>query len=207
VKVLLNTLFEPAGVVAHGADEVILATGSQPSGNGFQRFMPHMDELPGIENGNVHAAEDVMARRAARPGKRVIVLDEGANWKGAGTALFLAEQGHEITIVTPAATVMSEMSRTNADIQLRQRLRQLGARLITEAFIARWHGDAATVVALGADEETIAADSLVLATTNVADTALADGLAGMSFYAVGDAVAARTAVMAIYEGRKIAMAI
>jgi hypothetical protein len=83
----------------------------------------------------------------------------------------------------------------------------LGARLITEAFIARWHGDAATVVAFGAAEETIAADSLVLATTNVADTALADGLTGMSFRAAGDAVAARTAVMAIYEGRKIGMAI
>jgi hypothetical protein len=29
----------------------------------------------------------------------------------------------------------------------------------------------------------------------------------MSFHAVGDAVAARTAVMAIYEGRKIGMAL
>ena len=90
-----------------------------------------------------------MARRA-RPGKRVIVLDEGANWKGAGTALFLAEEGHEVTIVTPAAAVMSEMARTNADVQLRQRLRQLGGQLITEAYIARWHGDRATVVAFGA---------------------------------------------------------
>ena len=168
VKVLLNTPFEPADVVAHGADEVILATGSQPAGTGFQRLAPHLDELPGIANGNVHSAEDVMAKRA-HPGKRVIVLDEGANWKGAGTALHLAEQGHEVTIVTPAATVMSEMARTNADIQLRQRLRQLGARLITEAFIAHWHGDAATVIAFGAAAETIAADSLVLATTNVAE--------------------------------------
>ncbi|MDP9138883.1 MAG: FAD-dependent oxidoreductase, partial [Pseudomonadota bacterium] len=91
VKVLLNTLFEPSDVAAHGADEVILATGSQPAATGFQRFAPHLDELPGIENGNVHSAEDVMAKRV-RPGKRVVVLDEGANWKGAGTALHLAEQ-------------------------------------------------------------------------------------------------------------------
>ncbi len=52
--------------------------------------------------------------------------------------------------MTPAAAVMSEMARTNADVQLRQRLRQLGGRLITEAYIARWHGDRATVVAFGA---------------------------------------------------------
>ncbi len=208
VRVLLNTICEAGDVEGYGADEVVLATGSQPAGRGFQRLLPHEDELPGIENGNVHSAEDVMARRA-RPGRRVIVLDEGANWKGAGTALFLAEDGHEITIVTPAAAVMSEMARTNADVQLRQRLRQLGGRLITEAYVARWHGDRATVVAFGAPAETILADSLVLATTNEADTSLADGLAGLArpFRNVGDSVAARTAVMAIYEGRKAGMAL
>ena len=57
--------------------------------------------------------------RAARLGKRVLVLDETANWKGAGTALHLAEAGHEVTIVTPAASVMFEMARTNADVQMR----------------------------------------------------------------------------------------
>jgi hypothetical protein len=102
---------------------------------------------------------------------------------------------------------MAEMARTNADVQLRQRLRQLGGRLITEAFIARWHGNAATVVACGGTEELIEADSLVLATTNVSDTALADGLTGLTqgFQSAGDVIAPRTAVMAIYEGRKIGM--
>jgi hypothetical protein len=61
----------------------------------------------------------------------------------------------------------------------------------------------------GGKDIRIDADSLVLSTTNAADTALADALdeTVLSHQTIGDAVAARTAVMAIYEGRKLAMGI
>jgi 2,4-dienoyl-CoA reductase-like NADH-dependent reductase (Old Yellow Enzyme family)/thioredoxin reductase len=208
VKVLYNTLMEADDIKAFGADEVIVATGSQPDGQGFQRFFPDRDALPGIERGQVWSAEEVM-RREARLGKRVIVLDETANWKGGGTALYLAEAGHEVIVVTPAASVMFEMARTSADVPLRQRLRELKARLITDAGLSEWHGDAATIVQVGGNEERIAADSLVIAATNVPDTLVPQGLdhLAMAHRDIGDTVAARTAVMAIYEGRKTGMAI
>lgn len=201
VKVLLNTPLDAEEAKAFGADVVIVATGSMPDGNAFQRAMPEHDALPGIERGNVATAEDVMAR-IARPGKRVIVLDETANWKGGGTALTLAEAGHEVTLVTPAAAVMAEMARTGADIQLRARLRELGVRLVTETVVREWHGDAATVQTAGGKPERIAADTLVVSATNVSERSLGDDLGAP---VIGDAVAARTAVMAVYEGRKLAM--
>jgi translation initiation factor 1 (eIF-1/SUI1) len=52
-------------------------------------------------------------------GKRVILLDETANWKGTGTAIAMAEQGHVVTLVTGAPVVMAEMARTAADMQAR----------------------------------------------------------------------------------------
>jgi 2,4-dienoyl-CoA reductase-like NADH-dependent reductase (Old Yellow Enzyme family)/pyruvate/2-oxoglutarate dehydrogenase complex dihydrolipoamide dehydrogenase (E3) component len=206
VKVLLNSFFETDDIEAFGADEVIIATGSQPNAQGFQRALPHLDKMPGLDRGNVWTAEDVMSRNA-RLGHRVLLLDEGANWKGAGTALHLVEQGHDVTLVTPAPSVMMEMSRTNADVQLRQRLRELGATLITEAAITEWHGDGATILVFGAKHRHIAADSLVLSTTSVPEASLSDELGRKSLphAIIGDAVAARTAVMAIYEGRKLAM--
>jgi hypothetical protein len=99
------------------------------------------------------------------------------------------------------------MSRTNADVQLRQKLRELGATLITEAAITDWHGDGATILVFGAKHRHIAADSLVLSTTSVPETSLSDelGRKSLPYDIIGDAVAARTAVMAIYEGRKLAM--
>ncbi len=81
VQVMLNAPMDADEVKAFGADEVIVATGAQPDLKGFQRGLPQFDALPGVERGNVVSAEDVMARRAT-PGKRVIMLDETANWKG-----------------------------------------------------------------------------------------------------------------------------
>jgi 2,4-dienoyl-CoA reductase-like NADH-dependent reductase (Old Yellow Enzyme family)/thioredoxin reductase len=208
VAVRLNTPLDADEVRAVGADVVILATGSQPTGEGFQRALPHLDRLPGIERGHVCSAEAVLAREA-RPGRRVVLLDEGANWKGAGTALALAEAGHEITIVTPAGMVGKEIERTAADLPLRKRLRELGARFVTDAAIREWRGDAAVVTQFAGPDEVVAADTLVIAACNRPEDGLADELAGsgLDVRLIGDGVAARTAVMAIYEGRKAGMAI
>jgi NADPH-dependent 2,4-dienoyl-CoA reductase/sulfur reductase-like enzyme len=203
VKVMLNSPLDEEEAKAIGADEVIVATGSSPDGKGFQRAMPEHDELPGLAHGNVFSAEEVMAR-SARPGKRVVVLDETANWKGGGTALTLAEAGHAVTLVTGAPAVMAEMARTNVDIQLRARLRELGVRMLTETILREWHGDGATVQPFGGKPERIAADTLVIAATNVSERGLGDALDAPM---IGDAVAARNAAMAIYEGRKLARAL
>ena len=201
VKVMLNTPLDAVETKAMGADVVIVATGSMPDGNAFQRAMPEHDALPGIERGNVASAEDVMAR-IARPGKRVLLLDETANWKGAGTALTLAEAGHEVVMVTPAPAVMAEMARTNADLRLRTRLRELGVKMLTETVLREWHGNGATVQPFGGKAERIEADTLVVAATNVSERSIGDELGAPM---IGDAVAARNAAMAIYEGRKLAM--
>lgn len=203
VRVMLNTPLDAAEVKALGADEVIIATGSQPDGKGFQRALPEHDALPGIDRGNVWSAEDVMAN-AARLGQSVILLDETANWKGTGAALAMAERGHHVTVVTGAAAVMAEMARTNADVLARARMRELGIRIITEAMVLEWHGDGATVQQFGAKPERVSADSLVTATTNQPERWLADELGAPT---IGDATAARNAAIAIYEGRKLALSL
>ena len=55
-----------------------------------------------------------MARRA-RLGKCVLILDEGGNWKGCGTALKMAEEGHQVVLITPDPLVGKELQRTAAD--------------------------------------------------------------------------------------------
>ncbi|MDX2313106.1 MAG: hypothetical protein QNL90_03450 [Gammaproteobacteria bacterium] len=83
-----------------GAHTVVIATGSLPDSSGFQRFGPTPGHIDGIGNANVWPVDDVMSR-ACRPGKRVLLLDDGGNWRGCGTAWHLAEQGHEVTLLTP----------------------------------------------------------------------------------------------------------
>ncbi|MEE8535315.1 MAG: FAD-dependent oxidoreductase [Kiloniellales bacterium] len=207
VSVRLNAPLEAEEVADFGADVVVLATGSLPAETGFQRDLPQFETLPGIERGNVWSVEDVMSR-TARPGKRVVLLDDIGHWHGGGTAWHLAEQGHEVTLVTRYATAAAELARTTADFPLRKKLKQLGVEMITESAVREWHGDGATVLDFrDGSERRIAADALVLATTNEANAWLTDALegSGLEVHAIGDCVAPRLANMAIYEGRKLAL--
>jgi hypothetical protein len=93
VDLRFNSYLDADEIAAIGADKVVLATGSLPDGTGFQKALPHVPEMPGVQRGNVWSTEDVMGR-AARLGDRVIVLDEGGHWRGIGTAWHMAEAGH-----------------------------------------------------------------------------------------------------------------
>jgi hypothetical protein len=71
-----------------------------------------------------------------------------------------------------------------------------------------WDGEAAVVRdTLTGTERRFEADTLVIAETPVAETALADELRarGVAFEAIGDCVAPRRASLAIYEGRELAL--
>ncbi|AKH99288.1 NADH:flavin oxidoreductase [Hoeflea sp. IMCC20628] len=207
VEIRLNTYMDADDVVAEKADEVIIAAGSLPSDTGFQKAIPHVEVLDGIENGNICSTEAIMTRQV-RPGHRVIVLDEGGNWKGCGTAWKLAEDGHDVTIVTPDPLVGKELQRTAADFPLRRTLAGLGVKFIVESAITRWSGTSATVQSfLDGRETEIKAETLVFATANMAENSLALDLQqrGIGIREIGDGVAPRQAAYAIYEGREIGL--
>ena len=160
-----------------------------------------------IGRGKVFSIEDVMSRNA-RLSKRVMLLDDTGHWRGCGTAWHLAEQGHQVILVTPDARAGAELVRTSADWVLRQRLAKLGVETLTDAAISEWHGDGATVVnLLDGSTRRIDCDALVLAGINVAETTLIDALAGsgLEVHHIGDCVAPRRANNATYEGRKLGL--
>jgi NADPH-dependent 2,4-dienoyl-CoA reductase/sulfur reductase-like enzyme len=157
----------------------------------------------------VFPCEEVL-RDQARLGDAVIVLDEGGNWRGTGTAWHLAEKGHRVTIVTPDPMIGKEMTRTTSDFQVRSALKKLGTTFLLESVIAEWHGDRAEVRSLldGSVTE-VAASAIVTATTNIAcnDIELALAEAGANLHLVGDAAAPRQAPYAFHDGRKIGLAL
>jgi 2,4-dienoyl-CoA reductase-like NADH-dependent reductase (Old Yellow Enzyme family)/NADPH-dependent 2,4-dienoyl-CoA reductase/sulfur reductase-like enzyme len=211
VDLRLNTCVDPDDLAAFNADHIAIATGSLPDPDGVQRAMTHLPRLPGMETGTVYSPEDILTR-AARPGPRVIVLDEGGNWRGCGTAWWLAEQGHAVTLVTPDPLVAKELQRSAADFPLRRRLAALGVRFVTESAIARWHGNgggAEVTNLLTGTSETIPADALVLSTANRANDDLARALDRPDRAAtrLGDAAAPRMAAFAIHDGRKWALSL
>jgi 2,4-dienoyl-CoA reductase-like NADH-dependent reductase (Old Yellow Enzyme family)/thioredoxin reductase len=207
VEVRYFTPMDENDIVDFGADEVVLATGSMPDGLARQRWLPNAEQLPGLENGNVYACEEVL-RDQAELGKSVIVIDEGGNWRGTGTAWYLADRGHEVTIVTPDPMIGKELARTTSDFQIRAALTKLGARFVLESIITHWHGDRAEIRSLldGSSSE-IAASAIVTATTNSVfnEVELALAETDVRFHVIGDAAAPRQAPYAFHDGRKIGL--
>lgn len=209
VEVRLNSYIEAEEIDRAKVDVVVLATGSYSPETGFQKALPALDTMAGIEMGGVITIEAVMAKQA-RPGNRVLLLDEGGGWRGCGTAWKLAEDGHRVTILTPDAFVGKELTRTAADGPIRQTLRKLGVNWITESSVLEWHGDGATLLDHNTGESSfVAADTLVTATTNSPADWLMPGLreSGITTYQIGDCAAPRQAPYAFYEGRKTGLEI
>ena len=207
VKLSLNTFLETADINEHRADTVILATGSLPDETGFQRWLPHIDRLPGIELGNVWSPEQVL-RREARITDSVVLYDEGSNWRGTGTAWALAEQGKHVTIVTPEAFVGREIARTSADGAARRGLAKLGVKFLTEHCLVAWHGNGVTVRnLLTGHEETLPTGALVMSTTNQSFDPFPLSFDGKTTHRIGDCTAPRLAAYAFHEGRKLALSL
>lgn len=207
VEVLYFSPMDEIDVIEFGADETIIATGSLPDGLARQRWLASEDQMPGLEHGNIWSCEEVM-RDQATLGESVIVLDEGGNWRGAGTAWHLADKGHRITIVTPDAYVGKELSRTTADFPIRSSLSKKGAQFLVDSVIEKWHGNGADVRSMLDGSVTfVAASALVTATTNIADNSIERALEGsdVKFHIIGDCASPRSAPYAFHEGRKVAL--
>jgi 2,4-dienoyl-CoA reductase-like NADH-dependent reductase (Old Yellow Enzyme family)/thioredoxin reductase len=208
VQVKLRTEMSAADVKAAGADAVVLCTGSNPSRDGFQRSFPHLARLPGVEQDNVCTAHDVLEGKVT-PGTRVLLLDDiNGWWPASGTALHLAQQRHQVTVVTAAEKAGAALDLSMTGDTLRERFAKYGVEVLLATALSEWKGTTARLMNLYTGEsEEREFDSLVLATTNTPEDRLTKELAdtGLEVHAIGDTVAARSASMAFYEGRKLAM--
>ena len=211
VTVRYNTYVEAEEINGFAPDVVVVATGSQPRGNGMQRWRIDVNELPGLTLGQVWSPEEVL-RNEARLNGKVIVVDEGGNWRGVGTAWHLVEQGCEVVLVTPDPYVGKELTRTSADFPLRKRLVQAGVRFMVESVVEQWLGDRATIKSMLSGEiESVDADAIVFATTNKPFNELENAIRALEFEyrleVIGDCVAPRQAPFAFYDGRKCGLAL
>jgi len=208
VQVKLRTEMTTADVKASGADVVVLCTGSTPSRHGFQRSFPHLPGLPGADQENVCTVHDVLEGKVT-PGTRVLLLDDiNGWWPASGTALHLAQQRHQVTVATASEKAGAALDLSATGDTLRERFAKYGVEVLLATAVEAWKGNTARLMNLYTGEtEEREFDSLVLATTNTPEDRLTKDLAAapVEIHTIGDAVSARTAAMAFYEGRKLAL--
>ena len=208
VRVDLRTPMSAEEVSENPADVVVLCTGSLPDRSGFQRAFPGVTELPGADQDNVCTAHDVLDGSVV-PGTNVLLLDDINGWLPAsGTALHLALQRHMVTVVTASEKAAAQLDNSHTGDTMRERFVKYGVEVLLATAVESWSGNTARLINLyTGDIEERDFDSLVLATTNRPEDSLTKALAGAGkqVHTIGDAVQARTAAMAIYEARKLAM--
>ena len=128
VALHLDSYLDRAGITAHSADHVIIATGCLPDETEFRRWVPHEETLRSIDLGHVWSPEAVL-RREARLRIALIVDDQGSNGRGVGLAWALAEQGKRVLVVTPEAFVGRKIACAAADGPAWRRIAQLGVQM------------------------------------------------------------------------------
>ena len=186
VHVLLNTTVTPEFIKEGGYDAVIAAVGSTPS----------KPPIPGLEKAEhattVYTKLDIL-------GERVAVL--GGGLVGCETGLFLAEHGHEVTIIE-----MQDRIAPEANWMHREGMMQAFAKapITCRTGLRVSKVDETAVTALDKDdrEVVIPADSVVYAMGMRPNTGTVDALRDtvIDVIPVGDCVKARKARHAMEEG-------
>ena len=175
-------------------DVIILAAGG----------IPAVPPIPGVAGENVVFAEQVLSGAAV--GQRVVII--GGGLVGCETAEFLSKHGKKITVIEmldePAAGVGSSFKPG-----LISRLAADGVTMMTGVECKKIFAEGVVITARDGKEQTLAADTVVLAAGAKPDRRLLQEIKGLApeIYPIGNCVEPRRILEAISEGHRIGLLI
>jgi len=197
VKVNLSQPINARMVEQIRPDAVVVATGSSPASL----------DVPGINGQNVVQANDVLTGKV-KTGQKVVVV--GGRGLGCDVALFLAEQGKDVSIITRRKVgrdIMHNLKQTLMEFLVKARVHMYDYTVpdsITEKGVNCWYdsGDAKERDNLFFF---LPADTVVLAVGVTNDNVLGEEISGIipETYLIGDCSGKRTVFDAIHDGNEI----
>jgi 2-enoate reductase len=195
VTLELQKCATPQSIQSLNPDVVFVATGATTS-------IPKIEGIEeGIKNGKVIAAVDLLLGNG-KAGKSVAVVGGGAI--GCETALFLAEQGKEVTVVKgrPIETLQDDMNWINA-LHLLKLLDEKNVKILDRHRTLRITETGVQVANNEGKESSLIAESIVVAlgmksVNGDFEEALKDKVP--EIIAIGDCIKPRRVMNAIWEG-------
>ena len=195
VRVLLASEVKPATLLAAKPDVVFLATGSLPISQA---------PIPGLAETPVLLADEVYAG-AETPGRSVVVIGGGA--VGCEAAWHLADKGKQVTVVEMLPQAAADLFMANRDMLL-EKLAQKKVRLLTGTKVESL---APGQVRVSGPEgpATLDTEAIVLAIGRRPENQLHEAVNELvnEVYVVGDCLAPRKVIDAIWEAFKTARVI
>jgi 2,4-dienoyl-CoA reductase-like NADH-dependent reductase (Old Yellow Enzyme family)/thioredoxin reductase len=195
VQMKMGTSVNEETIRAEKPDVVIFATGA----------VPVFPDIKGADNPDmVRGSWDVLSGAAQVPGRKVVVA--GGGLVGCETALLLAEQGKEVTIVEMMDELASDMEPITRYDFLIELLPKAGIRTALKMVIAEITDQGVVVLDRWQRKSLIEADNVVIALGSrpVEDlTGIARDCA-QEVYAIGDCREPRKIINATFEGASVA---
>ncbi|MCF8011879.1 MAG: FAD-dependent oxidoreductase [Clostridiales bacterium] len=180
-------------------DAVIVATGSTPV----------IPDIPGIDKGNVTTATDLLLGKK-QAGQSVVII--GGGLVGCETALWLAKQGKQATIVEAMQDLMlgakPPVPHTNRSMLI-DLLKYHQVNLLPNNSLLEIADNNVTVIDKNFNKQTLPADTVAIAVGYKPENSLYSSFAGelADLYAIGDASDARNIMYAIWDAYEVARSI
>jgi dimethylamine/trimethylamine dehydrogenase len=208
IQKIPNIYFYPSSpmtakdILEAGAPHVILATGAAWRRDGMGRHLSR--PIPG--SAKIFTPDDLMNGRL--PSGKVLIYDDDHYYMGGMLAELLAQNGCEVTLMTPAPTISYWTQFTLEQERILKRLHKLNVTLLAEHCIASLSPTAVTVTnVITSAESTLACDAVVMVTDRIPNDALyhelkpalADGRL-KSLRIIGDAEAPNIIAQAVFSG-------
>jgi len=197
IKVTLGTCLYKEEIEKKNPDAVILATGARTMIPGIE----------GIEQEHVIDSDDILAG-SKTAGKKVVVIGGGS--VGAETAHYLMESAQrKVFLLEMLPDIATDMPQ-DAQIVFAKEVKQMAdLKIQTNTKVVRIEKNSVIIEKNNEEQELKDIDTVVLACGAVPNNELVQALKGIdaAVYTVGDALKAKDATKAIYEGAMAAIEI
>lgn len=201
VSVFRGSTMQAADISAFGADHVVVATGSRwrRDGVGVQHSDP-------VAFPSALTPDDIFA--GAQVAGPVVIYDDEHYFMGGALAEKLADQGHDVTLVTPDARVSAWTAMTDEHGFVHARLIEKGVKLVLSHAIAAQHPAEIAVKCVYTGRETRQdCVTLILVTGRIPFDPVFHDLVGLGIgqiQRIGDCLAPSSVADAVYSGHRYA---
>jgi dimethylamine/trimethylamine dehydrogenase len=212
VDVFMQSEMTADDIIENDFNHVVIATGAGWRHDGVGRW--HTKPLEIAEGADILSPDDIMAGTRPR-GQRVVVFDDDHYYLGSVIAELLANEGLDVTLITPAAHVSQWTTNTLEVARVRKRVIRAGVDVRTNTALTAVTADGVqTACVYTGDEGTVSADSVVMVTARLPHDGLYQELMSretewadadlLSVRAIGDAWAPATIAAAVWSGHRYA---
>ena len=218
IQKIPNIYFYPSSpmtakdILEAGAPHVILATGAKWRRDGMGRYLSR----PVQGNAKIFTPDDFLesgglppvVQQQAAELQKILIYDDDHYYMGGVLAELLAQNGYEVTLVTPAPSISYWTQFTLEQDRILKRLHKLNVTLLADHAIASHTLTTATVTNIITSAQlTLACDAIVMVTDRIPNDALYHELKPAlaegkikSLRIIGDAEAPNIIAQAIFSG-------